>query len=265
MEEWEKRVDTNLVNAWRKLSTGTYRRFFEEDPELIDIMKRAYIRIAERVTSHGWFDLGCMQNGVDYIQYIETLMVTRPRVIIETGTAAGATTCFFSEILERIHGDKNYLVITVEYLSGPEHMVEKLKNDPNIISIIGDSSDPKVVSKIKKLIPADWPVMVTLDSNHSCYHVMAELSAYKDIVSPGQYLIVQDTYLGLYFGGNVTQDQMLACLAGDKTGLQYDYITSPLGSVEAFLNIHPEYTVDMNAQRMLFTQHPFGWLKKANK
>lgn len=265
MEEWEKRVDTNLVNAWRKFSQGSFRRFFSEDPELIDIMKRSYIRIAEKVNSLSWFDLGCMQNGVDYVQYIECIMATRPRVIIETGTAGGATTCFFSEILRRIHGDDNYLVITVEYLTGPDQMLEKMKNDPNIISIIGDSSDPKVLEQIKKLIPEDWPVLVTLDSDHSCYHVMAELSAYKDLVSPGQYLIVQDTYLGLYFGGNVTQDEMRACLAGDKRGTQYDYHTSPLGAVEAFLNIHPEYTVDMNAQRMLFTQHPFGWLKKAGK
>jgi cephalosporin hydroxylase len=91
-------------------------------------------------------------------------------------------------------------------------------------------------------VPDGWSVACTLDSDHSAEHVARELDAYAPLVTPGHYLVVQDTYLGLYLDG--------------------DYAGGPLGAVEAFLTEHPEFEIDMHPQRWLITQNPFGWLKR---
>ena len=36
-----------------------------------------------------------------------------------------------------------------------------------------------------------------------------------------------------------------------------------LGAVEAFLQVRPEFSVDMEKQRWLVTQHPYGWLRRS--
>ena len=172
----------------------------------------------------------------------EVLCSTRPQVLIETGTAGGAMTRILAEFLQRIHGAGNFRMITVEKI--PEHpQVEELAKIPEISLIFGDSSDLAVVRQVQALIPNGWSVACTLDSDHSAEHVAKELDAYGPLVTPGHYLVVQDTYLGLYYPPG-------------------DYIGGPLGAVEAFLGEHPEFEIDMYPQRWLITQNPFGWLKR---
>jgi cephalosporin hydroxylase len=50
-----------------------------------------------------------------------------------------------------------------------------------------------VVARIKEMVGSD-PVMVVLDSDHSRVHVKWELRYYAPLVTPGQYLVVEDCY-----------------------------------------------------------------------
>lgn len=102
--------------------------------------------------------------------------------------------------------------------------------------------------------------MLTLDSDHGAEHVLAELSQLADLVSPGQYLIVQDTFLG-FCGGTSGVDQD-AIRDGRGDDVHFDYHGGPLGAVEAFLVVRREFEVDENKQRWLITQHPYGWLRR---
>ena len=53
-------------------------------------------------------------------------------------------------------------------------------------------SGPDVVAEVARRV-GGGRTMVLLDSDHRMAHVLAELRAYADLVSPGSYLIVQDT------------------------------------------------------------------------
>jgi len=58
--------------------------------------------------------------------------------------------------------------------------------------IEGSSSDKAIVNQIKSLIKPRDTVLVILDSNHSKSHVLEELEAYHDLVTPGSYLVATD-------------------------------------------------------------------------
>ena len=48
---------------------------------------------------------------------------------------------------------------------------------------------------------ADGPVLVLLDANHRASYVAKELEAYAPLVTPGSYLVVQDTKLDRMLDG----------------------------------------------------------------
>ena len=79
-----------------------------------------------------------------------------------------------------------------------------------------------------------------LDSDHSREHVLAELDAYAPMVPVGSYLIVQDT------GG---------VMIGDNNA-------GPRQAVEAFHASRNDFVPDRRRERMLFTMHPNGYLKR---
>lgn len=245
---------TTVINALNKFRKGNYRRFFA--PEYADqlwIGRQTFHRVINKVHSINWYETGVMQSPVDLISYMECIIRTRPHIIIETGTAVGGGALFYADILRHIHGSGNFRIITIEI--DPKNIRQDLKSVPEIISIIGNSTEPEIIDKVYSLTKSYCPnqVMVTLDSDHSDEHVARELGSYADIVSPGQYLIVQDTYLGLYWGGNVSPNSPDA---------KFDYNGSPLAAVEAFLSCDDRYEVDLFPQRWIITQCPFGFLRR---
>lgn len=248
-----------VVQAIRGL--GTTRRFFApEYAKLLQVAREAFYYVFGKVTIFPWFELGAMQCPVDYMAYMECVLLKRPRIIIETGTASGCGALFWGELLQRIHGDTNWAVITIEIdhrqISAP---IDKINN---IRSIIGSSVDPRVFADVKGLLDL-WkigPIMVTLDSDHSAEHVAREMALYADLVTPGQYLLVQDTFFGLYWGGNLTGEQQKDLFDGKPGAIPFDYIGCPLAAVEGFLSIDDRFTIDMHPQRWVFSQCPFGFL-----
>lgn len=253
------KLDQNYcLTKLHEFQQGNYRRFFtSEYSDLLWIGRQTFHRILNKVTIINWFDIGAMQSPVDLMAYMECIVRMKPRVLIETGTCGGGGTIFYADVLRRIHGSGNFRVITIEYLKSQISM--DLSKVPEIISIIGNSVDPGVVSEVYRLAREfGGPIMVTLDSDHSAEHVLKELVAYSDIVDIGQYLIAQDTYLGLYWGGNVEINSPDA---------PFDYKGSPLAGVEVFLSCDREnnngndrFEIDLYPQRWLLVQNPFGFL-----
>ena len=49
-----------------------------------------------------------------------------------------------------------------------------------------------MVQQVRTLLRPDDRVFIMLDSNHSKEHVLAELKAYADLVTPGSYIVAAD-------------------------------------------------------------------------
>ena len=85
-------------------------------------------------------------------------------------------------------------------------------------------------------------VMVVLDSWHSYKHVTRELEAYHDLVTPGQYLVVQDTKLDRLRGR-----------------------PSAMAAVRWFMTTAPgaaRFRTDRTREYLLYSQHSEGYLRR---
>jgi cephalosporin hydroxylase len=84
---------------------------------------------------------------------------------------------------------------------------------------------------------------VVLDSDHHRDHVYKELQLYSPLVSPGCYLVVEDTH----FNGH-------PILTGFGPG--------PFEAVQDFLKDHADFAPDSRRERFLMTFNPGGYLKR---
>jgi cephalosporin hydroxylase len=87
-------------------------------------------------------------------------------------------------------------------------------------------------------------VIVLLDSDHTKDHVLAELNAYSPLVTPGSYLIVEDTNLNGH-------------------PVDPDYGPGPMEALDAFLTTHSEFAHDTTQDKFLLSFNPKGYLKRA--
>jgi cephalosporin hydroxylase len=129
----------------------------------------------------------------DLDRYAELIEITQPDVVIETGTRRGGSALWFAQ-----HGLK---VITID--RDPDAGREAIQFGPKGIDDITwfagyGSTDPQTILGVMQLIKPDQRVMVSLDSDHHMPHVIAEISLYADLVTPGCYLIIEDACFDMW-------------------------------------------------------------------
>lgn len=251
-----------IVQRWHENARTNKRAFFDKYPEFIQLAQRLFVhwtKAAQDVPHTPWFEVANIQLPCDYMNYMEVLLQARPKVLIECGSMSGGSAAVWAEMMRRIVGPE-FKVITIELK--PEGLHERwLKSDPNIVSLVGDTTSPEIFEQVKTLIPEGWPVMASLDADHNGLHVCKEIGLYGNLVSSGQYMIVQDSFYGVCWGGNLYPDQCEAAVArGDMRA--FDYHNCPLGAIEALLDTNDEFQIDFTKQRFVLTLHPFGWLRK---
>ena len=154
--------------------------------------------------------------------------------MIECGTCAGGSALYLAMLLDLIgHGE----VITIDIAPRPG-----LPEHPRLTYISGSSTDPPVVAGVRERV-GHRRAMVILDSDHRADHVLDELLAYRDLVQPGDYLIVEDT--------NVNGHPAYT-----------DYGPGPMEAAERFLALDDRFEVDDRCQRFLMTLQPRGYLRR---
>ena len=130
------------------------------------------------------------------------------------------------------------LVCTVDVEEIPDRPV-----DPRIRHLLGSSTDPEVVAEVKAMAASAERVMVLLDSDHSCEHVTRELELDAELVTPGCYLIVEDT--------NINGHPVVP-----------DFDPGPAEALERFSARDDRFEVDDAAEKRLFTFNPDGFLRR---
>ncbi len=180
------------------------------------------------------------QNPFDAWITQEIIVEVKPDLVIETGTMAGGSALLWASILELATGEGR--VITIDFVSEIDGARSHPLFQRRIDCIQGSSTDPLVVEEVSRRAEGKR-TLVILDSTHTQRHVAAELEAYAPLVTPGSYLIVQDSFLNGH-------------------PIERDSGPGPYEAIEAFLKRDNRFRVDEDRERMLFTFNPRGFLRR---
>ena len=182
-----------------------------------------------------WLGTPIWKLPTDLWVYQEIVHELRPDVIVETGTAHGGSAAYLASICDLVdHGRVVTIDITVPP-NPPPH--------PRITYVTGSSTAADIVDRVGELVSGCGHVLVILDSDHSRDHVLAELRAYAPMVTPGSYVIVEDT--------NVN---------GHPVYRRHG--PGPMEAVDAFLAESSDFTIDRGREQFLHTFNPRGYLSR---
>jgi cephalosporin hydroxylase len=198
-----------------------------------------------------WLGFPLFKMPSDLLTLVDIIWQTKPRLIIETGTAAGGSALFMASFCDAVGAGK---ILTIDFRpvdrNYPAH--------PRIAFLGGRSSvDPELLKEVEgyvdyygkdqfdadgNVVARGGAIMVVLDSDHAKAHVLKEMEAYGKFVTPGAYMVVEDTDVN-----------------GHPVLLEHG--PGPFEAVEEFLPKHPEFKIDDRVPKwQLFSYHT--WLRK---
>ena len=202
--------------------------------------------------SFSWLGFQIWQLPEDLLRIQEVIADLRPDVILETGVKRGGSAIFFASLC-RLLGRGRVISIDIDI---PHEVRAALATSPlgDLITLIkGDSVAPPVVAQARALIGGGDRVLVFLDSNHTKAHVLAELAAYADLVTPGSYVVVTDG--------------VMRSLASTPAGCPAWVEDNPAAAAQAFAAAHPDFVIDRPRARFRdecwveeLTYWPDAWL-----
>jgi cephalosporin hydroxylase len=139
-----------------------------------------------------WLGLPIIQMPTDVMALAELIWETKPQVIFETGIARGGSVVLSASLLQLL-GEGRVIAVDIDIRPHNRQAIEQHPLAHRIELIEGSSVDPAIVAQVHRACQGTERAMVILDSNHTHDHVLAELEAYADLVTPGGALIVADT------------------------------------------------------------------------
>lgn len=186
-------------------------------------------------TQTRWLGTSALKCPFDLWVYQEILVETRPDLVIETGTHAGGSALYLASVLDLV-GHGRVVTVDIDVHKGrPTH--------PRLTYLHGSSTSEAILEEITALAGEAERVMVLLDSDHSRDHVLRELELYAPLVTPGCYLVVEDT--------NVNGHPVVP-----------GFGPGPMEALTAFLATTDDFEVDCSREKLLLTFNPSGYLRR---
>jgi len=202
-----------------------------------------------------WMGRPIIQLPDDMVRIQEVIHAARPDVIVETGIAHGGSLIFMAAMLELNAAcggpkDAKVLGVDIDIRAHNRAAIEAHPMARRIEMIQGSSVAPQVVAQVHAAAAGKQRVLISLDSNHTHEHVLAELKAYAPLTSVGSYCVVFDTVI----------EDMPASMFPDRPWGPGD---NPKTAVFAYLKEHPEFEIDKSVDhKLLVTVAPDGFLKR---
>lgn len=202
-----------------------------------------------------WLGRPIIQYPQDIVAMQELIWSIQPDLIIETGIAHGGSLIFSASMLElnaACGGPQHARVVGVD-IDIREHNRQAIEAHPlsrRIDMIQGSSIDPAIVRQVAAKARDSRRVLVSLDSNHSHEHVLAELQAYAPFTSVGSYCVVFDTVI----------EDMPDDFFPNRPWGKGD---NPKTAVKEFLSDRQDFVIDERLDsKLLISVAPSGYLRR---
>jgi cephalosporin hydroxylase len=209
----------------------------ETDPKpLFDAFHTWFYDAGEKTWANSnWLGVPIVKGPFDNWVYQEIIYDTKPDVLIEAGTFKGGSAYYFASIFDLLKHGRVLTIDIIEYPGRPQH--------ERITYLLGSSTSDAIVQQVKNSIHPGKKVMVSLDSDHHKDNVLKELKTYSPLVTPGNYLVVEDTDIN----GHPVYPR---------------FGPGPMEAVEEFLKNNSDFIQDRSREKYGITLFPGGWLKK---
>jgi cephalosporin hydroxylase len=207
---------------------------------VIDQFHRYWYDAPDSWQKSHWLGFGLKQLPFDLQNYHDILWEMRPACVVQTGVSEGGSMAFFAHMMDALGAPPEALVIGIDITLGAD--ARRLAH-PRIRLIEGSSTEASTLDQVRSLLPAGARGLVSLDSDHSRDHVLAEMRLYAEFVPVGGYMVVEDT--------NINGHPVLPGLW-----------PGPYEAVDDFLATRSDFVHDHRWRRLLFSFHHHGWLRR---
>ncbi len=210
-----------------------------------------------------WLGRPIIQYPQDMVAMQELIWKVKPDLIIETGIAHGGSLIMNAsllamldyceaiengEMLDPTKPKRRVLGIDIDIRAHNRKAIEEHPMANRIDMIQGSSIAQDIISQVHEYSKNYKKILISLDSNHTHEHVLAELEAYASLTSKDSYCIVFDTLI----------EDMPVDMFASRPWKPSD---NPKTAVWEYLKTHPEFEIDKNIQnKLLITVAPDGYL-----
>jgi len=204
--------------------------------QIIDVFHQIYYGHFDRtIKDTHWMGVPLLKCPLDLWIYQELLFELKPDLIIETGTFFGGSALYLANLMDLL-GKGGIITIDVnENDQRPQH--------ERITYITGSSTDPEIADRVSNRARKKQTVMAILDSDHSRDHVLDEMRIYSELVTPGSYLVVEDTNINGH-------------------PVRPGWGEGPMEAVDKFMDGNTSYVIDASKEKYFVTMNPKGYLKR---
>jgi cephalosporin hydroxylase len=253
-ESFKKQVVDNIESLGRDLDVQALSRIWSRQTNL-----HSY------TYNFSWMGRPIIQYPQDMVAMQELVWRVKPDLIIETGIAHGGSLIMNAsllamldyseaidngEVLDPKNPKRRVLGIDIDIRAHNREAIESHPMANRIDMIQGSAIAQDVIDQVREYAKGYERVLVSLDSNHTQEHVLAELEAYAPLTSPGSYCVVFDTLI---------EDLPKEMFADRPWGPG----NNPKTAVWEYLKSHPEFEIDRTIQdKLLITVAPDGYLKR---
>ena len=236
-------------------------------PSLWNISKEWMNKTSIYKYTYNFSALGCpiIQYPQDMIAMQELIWRVKPDLVLETGIAHGGSLIMYAsslamldycdavdagEVLDPSKPKRRVLGIDIDIRQHNREAIEAHPMSNRIDMIEGSSISPDIISRVQDYSKKYQRILVSLDSNHTHEHVLAELEAYAPLTSIGSFCVVFDT---------IIEDMPKESFPNRPWGIG----DNPKTAVWEFLKTHNEFEIDKNIEnKLLITVAPDGYLKR---
>lgn len=236
---------------------GQKRKVALYSKEAFELISRQWLKLGwnqKYSYSFTWMGRPIIQLPEDMVRIQEVIFRVKPDFIVETGIAHGGSLIFYASLCKAM-GKGSIIGIDVDIREYNRKEIESHELSSYITLVEGSSIDRVIVDRVKSLVQNGKVTLVILDSCHSKQHVLDELEAYYDVVSPNSYIVVTDGILGDLYDVPGAQD--------------YRVKGNPTEAVDEFLKTHSDFILDkpawpFNESRLTenVTYWPNAWIRR---